>query len=190
MVFDVWMRILNRVPGSVLWLLGDKEVVRENLRRNAADRDVDPDRLVFADLVEITAHIARQSLADLFLDTFVYSGFTTVAMALWSGVPVVTCGGATLVSRLGIGAATALGMEELVVRDWVEYEERAVCLATDPERLRALATRVRERRSTSPLFDPGRTVRYLEKAYRMMWQRYENGEPPTQFAVPSIDGRT
>ena len=190
MVFDVWMRILNRVPGSVLWLLGEREQARENLRGNAARRDVDPDRLVFADLVEIPAHIARQTLADLFLDSFVYSGLTTVAMGLWSGVPVVTCGGATLVSRLGSGAARAFGMEELVVGDLVEYEERAVCLATDPERLRALATRVRERRSTSPLFDPGRTVRYLEKAYRMMWQRYENGEPPTQFAVPSIDGRT
>jgi predicted O-linked N-acetylglucosamine transferase (SPINDLY family) len=183
-VFEAWMRILERVPGSVLWLMGKTEVVRRNLRDSAARSGVDPKRLIFTDIVDIATHIARQTLADLFLDTYVYSGFTTVAMALWAGVPVVTCGGGkTLVAGLGASAVRAGGMGDLAVDGLDEFEERAVLLATHPEQLSELRNRVKECREVSPLFDLQRTIGYLEQAYRMMWQRCAAEEAPAGFTV-------
>lgn len=68
-VFDIWMRLLLQTPNSVLWLLGANAAATRNLRREAAVRGVAPERLVFAPVAPPSEHLARQRLADLFLDT-------------------------------------------------------------------------------------------------------------------------
>ncbi|MFT3778166.1 MAG: tetratricopeptide repeat protein [Ottowia sp.] len=153
-VFDAWMQALRAVPASVLWLLEDHEAAAGNLRREAAARGVDPARLVFAPRAAHGAHLARQPLADLFLDTLPYGAHTTASDALRQGVPVLTCHGDSFAGRVGASLLTALGLPELVAPDLAAYTDRAIALATQPERLRALRERLAGRVQSSGVFSP------------------------------------
>ena len=95
-VFDVWMRLLRQVEGSVLWLLEGNATAPANLRREAQARGVAGERLVFAPRLPLAEHLARQRLADLFLDTLPCNAHTTASDALWAGLPVLTCLGGDL----------------------------------------------------------------------------------------------
>lgn len=184
--FDVWMRILSRVPGSVLWLYGPRREVESNLRREAAARHVAPERLVFAPhLPRQESHLARHCFADLFLDTRFYNAHTTAVDALWCGVPLLTVPGDTLPSRVGASLLKAAGMPELICGSWAEYENRAVSLATDGGELGRLRKAVAASRS-SPLFDTEAFVADLELAYEHMWRRREEGCPPAAFHVHEV----
>ncbi|MEP7209062.1 MAG: tetratricopeptide repeat protein, partial [Casimicrobiaceae bacterium] len=142
-VFDVWMRLLRAVPGSVLWLLETSDAaVRRNLRREAAARGVDADRLVFAARMPLDQHLARHRCADLFVDTFHYNAHTTASDALWSGLPVVTCLGETFAARVAASLLRAVGLPELVTASPAEYEALALALARSPERLATLRSKL------------------------------------------------
>ncbi|MBI5110902.1 MAG: tetratricopeptide repeat protein [Rhodovulum sp.] len=184
-VFDVWIRLLAAVEGSVLWLLDDDPVARDNLRREAQARGVDADRLVFAPRCALPDHLARHRLADLFVDTQPYNAHTTASDALWSGLPVVTCEGTTFAGRVCASLLRAVGLPELVAASLVEYEATALALAADRGRLAALRARLGETRETAPLFDTARFTRHIEAAYREMWRRRQDGEPPAGFDVPA-----
>jgi protein O-GlcNAc transferase len=179
--FASWMRILRAVPGSVLWLQqGPGEA---NLRDGAGDAGVDPARLVFAPHREHAAHLARQSLADLFLDARCWNAHTTGADALWAGVPIVTCTGEHPVARLGASLLHGIGLDELAAGSCDEYEALAIGLATRPDELRALKQRLAHHRETHPLFDIARLVRNLERAYVEMWRLHVSGAEPRSFDV-------
>ena len=179
--FRSWMRVLEAVPDSVLWLQQGRG--EANLRRHASSAGIDPERLVFAPHREHPAHLARQRLADLFLDTRCWNAHTTGSDALWSGVPVISFPGEHLVSRLGASLLHGIGLDELAVKSFEEYEALAIGLATHPERLRALKTKLAQNRETHPLFDTGRLVRNLERAYLEMWRIHDSGGPPQSFDV-------
>jgi protein O-GlcNAc transferase len=100
-VFDVWMRLLRNVEGSVLWLLRANDFAMTNLRREAKARGVDPARLVFAERLPLDEHLVRHRLADLFLDTLPYNAHTTASDALWAGLPVLTCAGTAFAGGWG-----------------------------------------------------------------------------------------
>jgi predicted O-linked N-acetylglucosamine transferase (SPINDLY family) len=182
-IFDVWMRVLARVPGSVLWLLSTGAALEQNLRREAETRGVAGERLVFARPLPKAEHLARHRLADLFLDTYVYNAHTTASDALWAGVPLLTCMGETFASRVAASLLTAVGVPELIVANLEEYERRAVRLAEHPEELRPLRERLAANRTTWPLFDTPRFARNLERAYRAMWQLHAAGRPPELIVV-------
>jgi predicted O-linked N-acetylglucosamine transferase (SPINDLY family) len=182
-VFSIWTNILARAPQSVLWLARHDEAMERNLRRAAADRGIDPDRLIFAARVPIPAHLARLTRADLALDTLVYNGGATTANALWAGVPVLTTLGPTFVSRLSASHLYELGLSELVARDREEYEHTAVQLGWEAEARREFKTRLALARDRSPLFDTARFARNLEAAYQVMWSRYLAGRPPEPIAI-------
>lgn len=184
--FDVWMRLLREVEGSVLWLASASKEVIENLRREAERRGVAADRLVFAARVPENAdHLARLALADLCLDTLPYGAHATTSDALWAGVPVLTCLGKAFAGRVAASLLKAIGVPELVASSLAEYEAIALRLARDRDLLAALTARVRDGRLTSPLFDTERTTRAIESAYSTMWERHLAGLPPESFTVPS-----
>jgi len=183
--FDRWMRIVQAVPGSVLWLLGDAAVQR-NLGREAQSRGVDPRRLVFAGRVPYDTHLARLQCADLFLDTLPFNAGTTAGDTLWAGVPVLTCPGEAFASRMAGSLLTAMGLAELVARDGSDYERLAVELGSNPSRLAALRRQVNQARATARLFDSERFCRHLESAYSSMWKHSEAGRPAAAFAVPML----
>ena len=183
-VFGVWMRLLGAVPDSVLWLLVDNPFASGNLQKEAARCGIDPSRLVFAPRQPLPEHLARYPAADLFLDTLPCNAHTTASDALWAGVPLLTCQGATFAARVAASLLHAAGLPELVTRNLQEYEELASALAADRERLAALRARLAANRGTCALFDAERHTRDLEAAYALMWQRAERRLPPAHFALP------
>lgn len=182
--FNVWMQILRRVPGSVLWMNHwDSPEAVANLRREAQARGVDPARLVFSAIATKPMHLNRLGLADLFLDTFVYASGVTSLDVLWGGVPVLTVRGSTFARRVGASLNAGLGMEDLTCADPTAYEELAVALATDPSRLAAIKARLAANLQTHPLFDQARLARNLERAYRTAFRRYVGRKPPESFEL-------
>ena len=181
--FDVWMRLLEAVPGSVLWLLADNHWAEGNLRREAAARGVAPDRLIFAPKLPLEDHLARHRLADLFLDTFPYNAHTTASDALWMGLPVVTCAGRSFASRVAGSLLHAVGLPELIAQDMADYEQLALTLAHEPARLAALRHHLDSVRTTAPLFDIERTRREIEQAYEWVWGIHARGEAPRLLAI-------
>lgn len=186
--FSIWLRLLGRLPDSVLWLLDGGEAVQHNLRREALARGIAPQRLVFAPRLPRAEHLARHACADLFLDTLYCGAHTTAADALWAGLPVLTCPGHTMASRIGASMVRAAGLPELVAPDREAYEAMAFRLATQPGELAALREKLARTRTTSPMFDTARRVRELDYAFERMWQRYLAGLPPESFAVPREPG--
>jgi predicted O-linked N-acetylglucosamine transferase (SPINDLY family) len=170
-LFDIWMRLLGKVEGSVLWLLQGNEAIRANLRREAQARGIDPMRIVFAGRTTPDLHLARQQLADLFLDTLPYNAHTTASDALWAGLPVVTTPGHSFPARVAASILTAAGLPELIAPNLSSYESLALELATHPERLRAIREKLAHNRQTTPLFDTARFTRNLEAAYRTMLEQ-------------------
>ena len=183
-IFDVWMRLLQSTPQSVLWLFARQELVKDNLRREATLRGIDPTRLVFMEELPHDEYLARHALADLFLDTLPYNAHATGSNALWTGLPLLTCRGNTLAGRVGTSLLHAAGLPELVTQNLEEYEALARKLATDRELLQSIRRKLQENRGTCPLFDTDRFRRHLEAAYSMMWELYLRGESPRSFAVP------
>lgn len=183
--FDGWMRILKRVDGSVLWLLEDNPEVVTNLRQEAGRREVDPDRLVFAQRLPLAEHLARHRAADLFLDTLPYNAHTTASDALWAGVPVLTRMGASFASRVAASLLHAMGLPELITTSQADYEALAIDLAGHPQRLAGIRQALERNRRTAPLFDTPLFARHLESAYRAMHERYLANLPAEHIHVPS-----
>jgi protein O-GlcNAc transferase len=185
--FDIWMRLLKSVPGSVLWLLAGSPDTQHHLRREAANRGVEAHRLVFAKPVPYDAYLVRYAHADLFLDSLPYNGGTTVSDALSMGVPVLTCAGGSFAARMAGSLLMNLELAELVTHSSSDYEFTALELAKNPVRLAALRRRLQGLRKTHPFFDTDRYRRHLESAYQMMWERHAAGLPPAALSVPPVD---
>ncbi len=167
--FDIWMRLLARVDGSVLWLLGDNPWAVANLRREAEARGIAADRLVFAERMEAADHLARQRCADLFLDTFKVNAHTTASDALWVGLPVLTKLGASFAGRVAASLLHAVGLPELVADSEAAYERLALELATRPDRLAAVKTKLAVDSSTLPLFDTETYARDIEALFAQLY---------------------
>jgi protein O-GlcNAc transferase len=186
-VFAIWMRLLAAVPGSVLWLRYESEDATANLGKSAERCGVAPDRLVFARRTELSMHLARHRLADLFIDTHPYGAHTTACHALWAGLPVLTQRGETFVSRVSASILHAVGLPELITESLTAYEARALELARDPGQLEALRQKLARLRLTAPLFDSERFGRHVGRAYVEMFERWRRGEPPVSFDVAAVD---
>jgi len=185
-MFDIWMRLVAAVDGSVLWLFSSNDFAAANLRRQAQARGVDPARLVFAGFRDLPEHLARLKLADLFLDTLPCNAHTTASDALWAGLPVVTAMGETFAGRVAASLVTAAGLPELVTQTLDEYEALALKLATTPALLQSIRLKLEQNRSTCPLFDTDRFRRHIEAAYAMMWEIRRRGESPRSFSIDAI----
>jgi protein O-GlcNAc transferase len=186
-IFGVWMRLLQAVPGSVLWLLEGNALVRENLQRKAVAGGIDPARLIFAPKTELAKHLARHVLADLFLDTLPVNAHTTASDALWAGLPVLTCAGESFVARVCGSLLQAVGLSELVTYNLDEYESVALRLANDLGHLDELRERLARNRTGAPLFNIARYTLGLEAAFEHMADIREGGNPPRAFSVTEID---
>lgn len=183
-VFDIWMRLLKNVDGSVLWQLEDNPAAARHLRAEAAARGVDPSRLVFAPRAGTAQHLARHQAADLFLDTFPCNAHTTASDSLWAGLPMITRLSDAFTGRVAASLLAAAGLPELIARTDRDYEDLALALARSPELLGGYKDRLEKNRLTCPLFDTRRFTRDLETAYRRMWATYEAGGAPAPITLP------
>ena len=181
--FDGWMRILKAVKGSVLWLREDNPTAARNLRQEAEARGVEPGRLLFAHSIPMDEHLARQRVADLFLDTLPYNAHTTASDALWAGLPLLTCMGRSFAGRVAASLLTAIDLPELITRTEGEYEALAIALALDPVRVAEIKRKLEMNRRTSPLFNTKLFTRDLESAYEAMYERYQADLPLERIEI-------
>lgn len=185
-MFRTWMRLLSRVPGSVLWVLVKNPVCRANLLSEAEASGIDPARIVFAKVLPTPEHLARHRLADLFLDTSPCNAHTTASDALWAGLPVVTLMGETFAGRVAASLLSAMGLDELIAETPDAYEALALSLAQDASKLAAIRQKIAEGRDRSPLFDSTGYTRNLELAFENMVTIMRSGEAPRPFAVTDL----
>jgi predicted O-linked N-acetylglucosamine transferase (SPINDLY family) len=161
-VFGGWMRILNAVPGSVLWLLADNRWSQEHMLCEADAAGVARERLIFAPRVMPAEYLARMQLIDLFLDTFPYNAGTTANDVLWMGTPLLTRSGRSYISRMAGSLLTAVGLPDLITESAEDYEAKAVLLGRQPQRAASYRRYLQEHGRQSPLFDMPAFVRHYE----------------------------
>jgi predicted O-linked N-acetylglucosamine transferase (SPINDLY family) len=184
--FDIWMRCLSAVEGSVLWLLDSNRLSKDNLRSEAQARGIDADRIVFAAKVPIEQHLARHRHADLFIDTFHYNAHTTASDALWAGLPIVTRIGRQMCARVSASLLAGMDLPELITRSDAEYEAMILQLAGDPSRLAALRQKVASKRGGTATFDTRRYTRHLEAGLSRAHALCRSGELPRDIRVEPI----
>jgi len=181
--FSVWMRVLARVPGSTMFLYVDNDTAQRNLTIAAERRGVDPGRLIFGKRLALEDYLARFRAMDLFLDTLPYNAGTTASDALWAGLPVLTCKGHSIAARVAASVLTAIGVPELTVSTYEEYEELAVRLALDPAELGRIRRTIADNRKSAPLFDCARFTRAMEQAFSRIYECSQSGSPPEDIFV-------
>lgn len=184
--FERWMRLLNAVPGSVLWLKATHDRVKENLSREARASGIDAHRLVFAAEVKFAEHLARHQLADLFLDTNLFNGHTTAIDALWAGLPLVTLKARSFAGRVAASILNALGLSELATDNPEEFERLALHLARNRSVLESYRKRLMQNRADHPLFDMDGFRRNIEKAFKHMRERVAEGKHAQGFSVDAL----
>tara|TARA_Y100001968_G_scaffold294002_1_gene300285 strand:- start:3057 stop:5081 length:2025 start_codon:yes stop_codon:yes gene_type:complete len=163
--FDIWMRLLTKTEGSVIWLYKSNPYSAVNLLKEAEKRNVDPNRLIFANKLPLKKHLARYSLGDLAMDTFNYNGHTTTSDALWSGLPVITKIGESFASRVSASILTSIGLPELITYNEKEYEEKALNIARNPDKLIRLKSKLAKLKEISPLYDSELFTKNLENKF-------------------------
>jgi predicted O-linked N-acetylglucosamine transferase (SPINDLY family) len=183
--FQLWMEILSEIENSCLWLMEDNHSAKKNLKNEASRQGIDPNRLIFAKRIELSEHINRHKLADLFLDTLPYNAHTTASDALWAGLPILTLKGNTFPGRVGASLLKALDLTELITSSTLEYKEMAILLAKNPDKLESIKMKLKLNKLSSPLFDTVRFTRYLEAAYHKMYERYLTDLPPDHIYIDS-----
>lgn len=167
-MFAAWMRVLQAVPNSVLWLLADNDRARENMLAFASRHGVSADRLFFAPRAAPPDYLARFQLADLVLDTFPYNAGTTANDCLWMGTPILTLSGRSYISRMAGSLLTAVGLPDLITNSVSEYEQRAIQIGKEPARALSYKRYLREFGQSSPLFDMPALVSNMEAEFERM----------------------
>lgn len=181
--FNGWIKILKAVEGSVLWLLEDNPIAKANLRKEAQARGLNPDRLIFAQRMNLPEHLARHRVADLFIDTFPYNAHTTASDALWAGLPVLTYMGESFASRVAASLLNAIELPELITTSQQQYESTAIELATNPEKLKAISDKLEHNRLTTALFDTTHFTTHIEAAYIKIYERYQADLTPDHIYI-------
>jgi predicted O-linked N-acetylglucosamine transferase (SPINDLY family) len=181
--FASWMRILNAVEGSVLWLFQDNSWVVDRLKSEASNHGIKANRLIFAERMPLSEHLARHHQADLFLDTSPYNAHTTASDALWTGLPLLTLMGKSFASRVAGSLLNAVGLPELITNTEEEFEALAIELATNPQKLADIKLKLENVRLTAPLFDTPLFTKNIESAYIKMYERYRADIPPDHIYI-------
>ncbi len=175
-VFGSWMNILKSVPESVLWIYASsRQDIADFLSDEAEKVGVDKSRLIFAKDLPTPEHLARCRVADLFLDTFEYNAGATAAGVLRADLPILTRYGTTLLSRMGASFLKALDLKELIAYSKEEYEQKAIDLALNPQKLKSLRSKLANEQDTAPFWDTAKWVKNLETAYTKIWDDYLDG---------------
>jgi len=181
--FASWMRILQGVEGSVLWLFEDNPTAADHLRKEALRRGIAAERLVFAQRLPLAEHLARHQAADLFLDTLPYNAHTTTSDALWAGLPVLTCMGSGFAGRVAASLLNAIHLPELITTRQADYEALAILLAHEPQQLQHIRMKLSQNRLTTPLFNARLFAQHLEAAYVKMYERGQQALPIEHMTI-------
>ena len=181
--FDIWMRLLHQVKGSVLWLKQSNQWAKSNLMKETKMRGIDPSRLIFSKTIKLEDHLARHKLADIFLDTFNFNAHSTASDALWAGLPVITRIGEQFVARVASSLLNALGLPELIATNDYEYEALALELATNKSLLKSTKKKLLHNKHSTPLFDTKSYTKNYEEGLEKAFNLYKECKKPEDIWV-------
>jgi uncharacterized protein (TIGR03032 family) len=181
-LFALWLEILRQVPGSVLWFFENQQEVKDNLQNEARTAGIDPNRLIFSPKLPIRDFSQACSLADLFLDSYIYNAGSTAVSALWGGLPILTCTGDIFVSRMGASICQSVGLESLICDTPLAYQAKAIALGQNPSELQALKQALLAKKLDLPLFQPQQWIASLEDQLTQIWENLlmVNSRPDSQ----------
>ena len=182
-IFNIWMNLLKKINNSVLWLKVSNELAKKNILSEAQKRNVSSDKIIFAEKTNLEDHLSRYKLADLFLDTSPYGAHTTCADSLWSGLPVLTKRGGTFSSNVSSSLLSAVGLDDLIAQNNNDYENMAINFASNIENLLAVKKRLDENKKNKNLFKTKIFTKNLEKAYKIIHERYLDNLPPENINI-------
>jgi protein O-GlcNAc transferase len=182
-IFKGWLYILKKVPKSLLWLLVQSDLAKENLKQFTNESGISSERILFAERLPRRMHLQRLSCADLSLDTFAINGAATTSDALWAKVPVLTIKGNHFASRMSASILNAVGLSELILDNMKDYQDKAIELAQNSTALSDLKNKLFHKIDSSQLFETNRSIKILEKAYKICWDLYKQGKPSQQLKV-------
>jgi len=182
-VFDIWMRLLKKIKGSVLWLLVENSTAKENLKKEAVKRNVDENRIIFAKIMPLADHLARHRCADLFIDTFPYTAHTTCSDALWAGLPVITRVGNSFPSRVSASLLTAIDLPELITHTEKEFEDLAIEFANNKSKLDEIKIKLEKNRISKSLFNTKLYTKNIESSYKIIYDRYLKNLPAENIEI-------
>jgi len=165
-IFKRWMNILKKCDSSILWLLQDKELGRQNLWKEAEIEGVDKTRIIFAGRVPLKDHLKRLEFIDLFLDTFPYNAHTTASETIRARVPILTLKGKSFPSRVASSILTNVGLENLIVSNLDDYETKAVSLANNYKDIESFKNHLSQEKNLNKLFNSKVFTKDLEKIYK------------------------
>lgn len=174
--FCIWMNILKKVRGSVLWLLETNIWAKQNLLKECKLQDIDPSRIIFAKKIQISEHLARHRHANLFVDTFNYNAHTTASDALWSGLPIITKKGKQFSARVCASLLCSIGLPELITENDDQYEKLITFYALNPNKLLEIKKKLSQNILKEPLFDTNNYIFNFEKALEKVFKIYLNNE--------------
>jgi len=176
--FNIWIKILRKIPDSVLWLLKPNKLAEENLIYEFKRQGLDPSRLIFAEKLPNSKHLARHKHADLFVDTFNYNAHTTASDALWSGLPIITKIGNQFSARVCASLLSAIGLPELITNTVEEYENLILDFAFNREKLDKIKIKLAQNINKEALFDSIGYTRNFEKALKKTFEIYLKYKKP------------
>jgi len=177
LIFDIWMRILKEVDQSVLFLNANNEVTQNNLKKEALNRNVDPTRLIFGEKLNYSHFLERLNLMDLFLDTYPFNGHSTACDVLWAGLPILTICGDHYASRGCSSLLSAVKLDSLITYNIKDYENLAINLAKNPEKLRKIKESLVDKKVLD-LFNTKKFTKNIESKYQEVYDHYQCDLPP------------
>ena len=151
--------------------------------REIIEREIDPSRLIFAKRLPRDEYLAQFRVVDLFLDTLPYNAATTSSDALRMGLPVLTCMGKSFASRIAASVINSVNLPELITTSEEEYESLAIELANNPEKYKAIKDKLIHNLPRAPLYDTELFTKNIESAYKVMYERNQEGLGPEHIYV-------
>jgi predicted O-linked N-acetylglucosamine transferase (SPINDLY family) len=181
--FEGWMRILKAIEGSVLFLYAENEWAQKNLMKEAEARGIESQRIIFGKHLPADEYLARYQACDLFLDTTPYNAGTTASDALWAGLPVLTLIGNSFASRVAASLLNAIDLPELITTTQSAYEDKAIELAQNPDKLASIKQKLAQNRSSTQLFNTALFTKNIEAVYTKIYQRYQEDLAPDHISI-------
>jgi predicted O-linked N-acetylglucosamine transferase (SPINDLY family) len=181
--FNIWMKILNKIDKSVLWLMNSNKWAKNNILKQAELNNINSSRIIFANNLSHLEHLERHRHADLFLDTFNYNAHTTASDALWGGLPIITKQGSQFAARVASSLLSALDLNELITNTDEEYEKLILDYASQPIKLKEIKEKLDRNKNNKPLFNTQKYTRDFELSMLKICELYLNGEKPRDIII-------
>jgi predicted O-linked N-acetylglucosamine transferase (SPINDLY family) len=180
----LWSQLLHAVPNAKMLLGGmPLEGGYDKLIDRFAQEGIARDRLSFYPRSSMDAYLALHHQVDICLDTYPYAGGTTTLHALWMGVPTLTVAGLTPAGRAGASILSHVGLDAFVAQDAADFVGKGVSWAKNLAELADLRAGLRTRCNQSAVRHPEAIAASLERALRIMWQRWCKGLTAASFTV-------